>query len=503
MIGAPVNANHEPDSVLSPEEKAASRSKSRADRRGWRASTLIFANLAMAGVLLVAGDLLCAIWVGADVRAVALSSGAVSVVLAAVALALRIGIVTPLSGFVDILERGGAPAAPIRLDEAARLAAAVERRLAEVRSQERAAAAGREALLSAELATAQQQAARAEASLAVLAPLSEAFARLSRGDLTMRLLNAPIVHPLAARLDQAVEVMGKTILAFSASLGAIQDGAADMKASVESHGDEISKGSVRAEAAVSTLAKHLLAAAEGSAPLSAVAAMAREVSAEASLHAPAAKQGGVNFDEIIQTAQQIAPILALVDEVAFQTNFLALNAGVEAARLGDAGRGIAVVAQELRLLSQRATQAAKQSTGLLMRLVAEAERGSRALSTAAPAYVALADHAAKLVSLLQRAGSEPADQKTATEALGAVAEFVANAKSARDRLIDEVGDEAGSLDGLVGKLSVLVDRFQLSSEPAPKTRASASLVRAFSAQRALPLSTSRPQQPMRGYQNNS
>ncbi|GLU31808.1 methyl-accepting chemotaxis protein [Trinickia caryophylli] len=64
-------------------------------------------------------------------------------------------------------------------------------------------------------------------------------------------------------------------------------------------------------------------------------------------------------------AHRIAEITSLIDGIAFQTNIIALNASVEAARAGQYGRGFSVVATEVRSLAQRAAQAAKEIKGLV------------------------------------------------------------------------------------------------------------------------------------------
>ena len=61
-----------------------------------------------------------------------------------------------------------------------------------------------------------------------------------------------------------------------------------------------------------------------------------------------------------KSSQEINQIINVIDEIAFQTNFLTLNAGVETARAGEAGCGFAVLASEVRSLTQRSGDAAKE-----------------------------------------------------------------------------------------------------------------------------------------------
>jgi methyl-accepting chemotaxis protein len=70
------------------------------------------------------------------------------------------------------------------------------------------------------------------------------------------------------------------------------------------------------------------------------------------------------MDAIKTSSADIAKIIKTIDEIAFQTNILALNAAGEAARAGEAGAGFAVVADEVRNLAQRCAQAAKETATL-------------------------------------------------------------------------------------------------------------------------------------------
>ena len=82
-----------------------------------------------------------------------------------------------------------------------------------------------------------------------------------------------------------------------------------------------------------------------------------------------------SMGEIKKSSDQIAKIIKVIDEIAFQTNILALNAVVEAARAGDAGMGFAVVAEEVRNLAQRSAQAAKDTAAIIETNIELSEKG--------------------------------------------------------------------------------------------------------------------------------
>ena len=78
----------------------------------------------------------------------------------------------------------------------------------------------------------------------------------------------------------------------------------------------------------------------------------------------------------------MADIIGVIDGIAFQTNILALNAAVEAARASEHGRGVAVVAGEVRALAQRSAQAAKEIKELIHSSVEKIGTGSELVQTA-------------------------------------------------------------------------------------------------------------------------
>ena len=119
--------------------------------------------------------------------------------------------------------------------------------------------------------------------------------------------------------------------------------------------------------------------------------------------------------DISSSSERISKIIRVIDEIAFQTNILSLNAAVEAARAGEAGMGFAVVADEVRNLAQRCSQAAKDTSGLIEESIQHSKTGKVRLDEVAASMRQVTESAVQVQRLSNEVNSGSEEQARAIE----------------------------------------------------------------------------------------
>ncbi|MDA0047842.1 methyl-accepting chemotaxis protein [Brachyspira hyodysenteriae] len=114
----------------------------------------------------------------------------------------------------------------------------------------------------------------------------------------------------------------------------------------------------------------------------------------------AIKNTSKNVIEVAEYSKKIANITSIIESIAFQTNILALNASVEAARAGDQGKGFAVVASEVRNLSTNVSNAAKDITSIVNETTKKIEIGESTVRESSNALDEIENFAIEISGIL-------------------------------------------------------------------------------------------------------
>jgi methyl-accepting chemotaxis protein len=131
------------------------------------------------------------------------------------------------------------------------------------------------------------------------------------------------------------------------------------------------------------------------------------------------KQTSDAMGKINDASSKIANIIKVIEEIAFQTNLLALNAAVEAARAGEHGKGFAVVADEVRNLAQRSAQAANETSQLIQDTIERVKKGSELNAELEESFGKVNQSAGQVASLVEQITKASQDQAKGVDQINA------------------------------------------------------------------------------------
>ncbi len=304
-----------------------------------------------------------------------------------------------------------------------------------------------------------------------------ALKQIAEGDLTH--------EAMAIKSDDEIGQLGLTFNAMSSNLKTLISGVTSLAGSTRASVGSVAKTTTQASQSMTQIQHSVQQIA---AATSQVAKSTQEItilvqSANKSVEAGSAdiervntgfqgvqktiEETGSSINTLSQRSQEISEIVGLITKISDQTNLLALNAAIEAARAGEAGRGFAVVADEVRKLAESSSQSAEKIAGIIK----EIQGDTTGVVAASAKSIEETKAVLELVAKMQAGYGEMADSvrgiSRQVEQIAAVAEETAASAQEvtagaeeQTAAVMQIANTAVTLTGQADKLQEQVSKFK-------------------------------------------
>jgi methyl-accepting chemotaxis protein len=293
--------------------------------------------------------------------------------------------------------------------------------------------------------------------------LSDALTKIADGDLRVKLTYnyQGDFQPIQAGVEGTLLSLRETMAMIKASaeqVNSASEQVADAATTLANGATEQSQSIEQLSMTVEKVANH-------SAENASNAAKAKEQTTESEA---LLERGNKDMDdmlsamsEITAASEEIGKIISVIDNIAFQTNILALNASVEAARAGEAGKGFSVVADEVRNLAGKSAEAAKDTTGLIERSVDAVAKGRKIADKTAEALRRVSEKSKDTQALVEMISDATAIQGDQLESITSVVASISSVVQNNAATAEQTSAAAEQLEGQAGALNTEVLKFRL------------------------------------------
>jgi methyl-accepting chemotaxis protein len=331
---------------------------------------------------------------------------------------------------------------------------------------------------------------------AIILPISEGSKVLqvmATGNLTARVTGdfkgdhqiiKNCINELGESLSKVISEVSESIQATASASSEISSSSEEMAAGAQEQSGQTAEVASSIEQMTKTImetSKQVTRAAEAAKNAGAIASEGGSVVDETILGmnqvADVVKKSAVMVQELGKSSDQIGEIIQVIDDIADQTNLLALNAAIEAARAGEQGRGFAVVADEVRKLAERTTKATKEIASMIKQIqrdtseavmsmtsgTIEVEKGRELAGRAGDALKEIIKGSADVVDMVSQVAAASEEQSATAEQISKNIEGINHVAQESASGVQQIAKASEDLNRLTVNLQDLIARFNIDS----------------------------------------